>query len=706
MDTKKPSAPAPVTNIASEVWDRYRYAVQRGHRQYTWQAQRCERMYLGAGRQWDADEAAALLAQKRKPREYNEILPSVNSAVGHQIKNRLSISLRPRGGKADQVQAELRSKVLMQIADQTHLHWKETEVFADGLIQQRGYYDVRMAFDKNMRGDIRINVLDPMDVIPDPDSKSYEPAGWDDVLYTRWLTVDEIAADYGQTVADQVDAMRVDDADHGQYDDTGAERSKFGDPNLRGMGYDAYYTDARVRRARVVERQRWVNSMSRVLFYPRTGDIRLAENLTPEVIQQQINQGAVLTKQMQRRVRWQAATQHVTLHDAFSPYDSFTIIPYFAFFRRGQTIGLVDNAIDPQQARNKALSNFEHILGTSANSGWIREENSIVNMTDAEFAEKGAMTGLDLQIRKGAQFPQKIQPNQVPSGYDRYLDQVTNALKSVTVPDAMRGQDGVDTSGIARQTQQFAAQQQIAIPLDNLGRTRHLLAEKKQQLVQQYYTEERVFRITETDFTTGKQVETPIEVNKWDAERGVYINDLTEGEYDVVISEQPIAATFEDGQFNQALSMRKEGIAIPDSVLIQSSTLSRKSEILEQMQEGQKADPLAEAKAALLQAQANKTNADAVQANVTGMFSATQAANQIVAVPGVAPLADALLKSAGFVDRDTAPIVPEAPAGIDAMPVPEPQANTSPNLPAVPASPAQGAAQGIERMDIAEGAPR
>ncbi len=695
------------TNLANELWDRYTYVVARGHRPYTFQAALCERMYLGGGRQWDADEAAALIAQKRRPREFNEILPSINAAVGHQIRNRLSISFRPRGGNADQVQADIRSKVIMQIADQTHLHWKETEVFSDGLIQQRGYYDVRMDFDKNMSGNIRITVPDPMDVIPDPDSKTYEPEGWADVIYTRWLTEDEIAADYGQKAADAVMAAKPDDADLGSYDDTGAERSKFADPGMRGWAFDAYYTDAKVRRARVVERQRWIRTMSRVLFYPRTGDRKLAENLTPEVIAQQTAAGAVMTKAMQRRVKWQASTRDTPLHDEWSPYDSFTIIPYFAFFRRGQTLGMVDNAIEPQRARNKALSNFEHILGSAANSGWISEENSIVNMSDVEFAAKGAMTGLNIVVRKGSQYPQKIQPAQVPSGHDRYIEQVTNALKSVTIPDAMRGQDGVDTSGVARQTQQFAAQQQIAVPLDNLARTRHLLAEKLQALTQQFYTEERTFIITETDFTTGKPVETPITVNKFDAERGVYINDLTEGDYDVVVSEQPIAATFENGQFQQAMEMRKAGVLIPDTVVVQSSTLSRKAEIVEQMQNATApADPLAEAKAALLAAQARKTDADAVQAGVTGMFSATQAANQIVAVPGVAPLADALLRSAGFVDRDSAPIVPEAPAGIDAMPLPGAQPNTSPNFPPVPASPAEGAGEGIERMDIAQGAPR
>ena len=697
---------------ATEVWDRYNYCVQRGHRDYTARVALAERMYLGGGRQWDPLEAAALIAQGRQPYEFNEILPSVNAAVGHQINNRLDIQFRPRGGKADQAQAEIRSKVIMQIADRQHLHWKETEVFADGLIQQRGYFDVRMDFDSNMQGSIRITVDDPLDVIPDPDGKTYEPEGWADVIKTRWMSMDDIEQDYGREKRDAVEAMRPQDADFGVYDDTGAPRAKFGDPNLSGAGYDAYYMEGAILRARVIERQSWQRTMSRVLYYPRTGEFKIADNLTPEVIQQQAAQGATLTKRVMRRVMWVAATKDIELHNELSPYDSFTVIPYFAYFRRGQTVGLVDNAIGPQMALNKGMAQFVHIVNSAANSGWVTEENSITNMRPGELERKGAMTGLHLEYRKGSQPPSKIQPNQVPQGVDRLIEMARNSIKAVTVPDALRGQDGVDTSGIARQTQQKAAQQQIALPIDNLARTRHLLAEKLHALTQQFYTEERTFRITEINFATGKPVESAITVNQFDPATGTFQNDLTEGDYDVVVSDQPMAATFEAGQFEQAMEMRKAGVNLPDTVVVQSSTLARKDEILEEMRAASAAnsDPLNDAKAELLTAQTEKTRSEAVNSAVTSMFSATQAANQIAAVPAVAPLADQLLHSAGFVDRDAGPIVPEAMAQAaagapDLASMPPQAANTSPNFPPTPGAPDIGANQGIERADPALGQP-
>lgn len=682
---------------ATENHDRYRYGLDRGHREYTAQATLCERMYLGGGRQWDAADLAILQAQGRPAYEFNEIMPSVNSAIGHQIHNRMDISYRPRGGNADQTRADIFSKVTMQIADQNKLHWRETEVFGDGIIQQRGYYDVRVDFDRNMRGDIKVSVLDPLDVIPDPDAKTYEPEGWADVITTGWLTADEIEASYGKEKRILVENSRADDRDWGELDDSGEPRNKFG-KTAGGALYDATYLDGAVRRYRVIDRQKWVRTMARCLFYPRTGDLRLAENLTPEVLAQQLAGGAVSTKAMQKRVRWIVTTFEHELHYNWSPYDSFTIVPYFAYFRRGQTIGMVDNAIGPQQAKNKAMSQFVHIVNSAANSGWEVEEHSLTNMTTQDLETRGASTGLVLEYKKGSTKPEKIQPNQVPTGVDRLIDRTSQALKDVTVPEAMRGINGPEVAGIAIQSKQFAAQQQLALPMDNLARTRHMVANKFTGLIQQFYTEHRVYRITEQDPKTGKDVERSIEINK-PMETGEIENDLTTGDYDTVVTEQPMQVTFENSQFQQALELRKANVAIPDSVMVQHSTLSRKAEIVEQMNSSQQTDPLQDAKVELVRAQIRKTVTEAVNKAVEGMFSATQAANQIAAIPQVAPLADAMLRSAGFEDQDAAPIVPSTPTGLPTAALP---GNTNP---LTPANPGVGLNAGIETTDVTQGVP-
>ena len=108
-----------------------------------------------------------------------------------------------------------------------------------------------------------------------------------------------------------------------------------------------------------------------------------------------------------------------------------------------------------------------------------------------------------------------------------------------------------------------------------------------------------------------------------------------------------------------------------------------------------KADPVNEAKAKLLEAQTKKAAAETTQTNVTAMFSATSAAEQIALNPAIAAPADGMLMSAGFVDANAAPVIPpiqqDVPVVDDGLPE-----NTSPNFPPRIQSPDVGVDSGIE----------
>jgi len=95
----------------------------------------------------------------------------------------------------------------------------------------------------------------------------------------------------------------------------------------------------------------------------------------------------------------------------------------------------------------------------------------------------------------------------------------------------------------------------------------------------------------------------------------------------------------------------------------------------------------------LIDAQVQKVAAEAATKAVEGFFSATQAANQIAMIPGVAQSADQILRSAGMPDHDAAPLIANAPASAVSADLPR---NTSPLYPANPENPAVGLNQGIE----------
>ena len=57
------------------------------------------------------------------------------------------------------------------------------------------------------------------------------------------------------------------------------------------------------------------------------------------------------------------------------------------------------------------------------------------------------------------------------------------------------------------------------------------------------------------------------------------INDITLGEYDVVVSTTPARDSFDEIQFAEAINLRQAGVAIPDDAIVEYSHLAKKAEL-------------------------------------------------------------------------------------------------------------------------------
>ena len=705
----KPLEDGEARRIAGLNVARYEYAKLRGHVTYCEMAAKNERMYLGGGHQWEEGVRQEYEDAGKLPVEVNEIADAVNTALGNQIQNRVTIAYRPRGAGATDTIASTLSRVAMQVCDNNDFSHVETEVAADGFIQQRGYFEIRVDWNENLFGEIKLYSLDPMDVIPDPDAKSYNPESWNDVTITRWLSLDEVEATYGEEARRRVEAhynLRNEhsDEDFGEDELDAVRRAKFGMENAVGetSAYGGYvYWDGdpededAIVMVRILDRQWYRNTMCECALYP-TGDIRIMEDMDEIKRQAAINAGAILFQKTMRRVRWTVSTYgDCLLHDSWSPYQRFTVVPFFPYFRRGQTRGLVDNAIGPQDMLNKALTQYLHIISTTANSGWIVEENSLANMSPDDLETEGSVTGLVLEYKKGTTRPEKIQANTIPTGVDRLIQLGSQKIRTVTgISDAIRGQGMAGQSGRAIQSLQFGSQLSMAVPLDNLARTRHMVAKFLLELIQQYMNVPQVMRIAKMD-DTGDETNTEEVYLNWVNEIGEVLNDLTLGEYDAVVSEQPNQVTFENSQYEQLLDMKAKGAPIPWSAVVRVSSVANRNELARALREQEQAgDPVAEAASALQQAQAAFQRAQAVTKGVEALFSAVRTSALIRNDPALAGIADTIARSAGFIDADPAPIFPDA-SGLPPAPAPQYPVPNGTN-PATPDNPNRGVTAGIE----------
>lgn len=597
------------TSIAHRMWQRYVYMRDSGHIAFVKKADMCNKFFMGD--QWDPLDKQILTAQHRPALTINKILPTLSTLFGEQIKNRAEVVFRPTAG-ANPDTADALTKLYNNISDRNQLQWLRSEIFADGCITSRGYIDLRMDFDENIHGDAKMVLLNPKNVLPDPDADQYDPDTWNDVMTTKWMSYDDISLLYSQEKADRLKGRETSAFPY-SWDSVERFTDKFGQRVMYGTNFEQDTAHV-MKNIRVLERQYRVIDKRKFLVDLKTGDRRPIpeewDDAKVALITQKYGLG-VMVKRV-KRIRWTVTADDVVLHDDWSPYSHFTVIPYFPNFRRGQTVGLVENLVGPQELLNKVSSQELHTVNTSANSGWIVKTGSLVNMSIEELENRGATTGLVLETKGEPSDIQKIVPNQTPSGLDRISYKAEEHVKTISnVSDSMQGFDREDVAAKAIQMKSARGSINQAKILDNLARTDHIIARNVLDLIQEFYTEERVINITQ-DRMTGEQSE--LALNQEDPSTGEILNDLTLGDYDVVVVSVPDYDTIEDSQFQQAVSLREIGVAIDDSVLIENSRLMKRGEIVKAMQakansvEAQKAAQMQEA---LQQAELAKTQAEA-----------------------------------------------------------------------------------------------
>lgn len=570
-----------------ENYERYCYARDGGHTNFVEKADKCERFF--AGLQWEESIRRRLERQGKPVLTINETFASIASIMGEQLNNRSDVSFKPKR-EGDPFVADALTRLWLHFASHFKLDWIESEVAADGFILSRGFYDLRMNFDENMRGEIDLSQWNPRNVVIDSDAEEYDPDKWKEVFLTKWFSIGDIERTYGDDDIDELKHLKRSDFDFG--DDSvnyiGARKDTFDGENWMRADYEEDLDPAR-RRIRVIERQ--FRELRRVPHFVDkvSGETRMVPSSwdRERIERVAFNADLAVIKRQTEIIRWLVTADRFVLHDEISPYRHFTVVPYFPFFRRGTTLGLVEHILSPQEMLNKTLSQELHVVNSTANGGFKIKRGALQNMDVEELQERGSETGLVIELDDIANLD-KIQPNQVPTGLDRLSFKAQDFAKRVmNVPDTLRGFDREDVAAKAIAQKKVTASNSFAKPLDNLNRTRHMLARNWTDLMQAFYTEERAFQIIGRDL--GSPVES-LTINTVDPESGRVVNDLTVGEYEAVVTTVPPRDTYQQQQFAEVMQMRQLGVGIPDDIIVEASTLARKDEIVKRLRGGDSAE--------------------------------------------------------------------------------------------------------------------
>lgn len=582
-----------------EVWSRDRQA----HRIWALEAKRAVE-YL-EGIQWTEEDRRALEEQKRPALVFNRISPLFRLIQGFFRQNRADIRYLPGADVASNTEiAEALTHTVKQIDEVTQAKWGEAEVFKDGMAAGRGYKDIRLDYERNALGQVEQKPLDPFSVYLDCDADEYDIAEHNHVTVNRYMSLNQVAMLYGGAQAKDLfdrigDRRAIMSADMviGDSDEIAPQRffgledylrdvpeqwHHFGGA-LRGT-YPMEHLDRARKLLRVLDRQHRQLKRCRYAVDVDTGDkVVLPDQWDDDRVRMMLQQmqgrnyRVTILPGVRWAWRWTVTCMDKVLWDDWSPYETPTIIGFFPYFRRGVTPSFCRDLIDPQNEVNKRRSALIHAIMVSANPGWVYEEGSLDPESEDALEDHGGAPGLNLRYRQGREAPKRIQPGVPPQGL-RLLDQeAQNDLKEISgVNDSALGNVDRVQSGRAIEARQRQAIISHEVAFDNMARFRELRGRKLLEIVQTYYTTERLVRTLGDD---GQMQERAIN-RRMAADR--IVNDLTTGRYLVAIDEAPASSTFLQAQFEEGMELVKAGVMpmqIAADVLVDLSTMPRKEEI-------------------------------------------------------------------------------------------------------------------------------
>lgn len=568
------------------------------------QAKKC--VEFVEGRQWSARELKLAEMEDRPLITLNKIAPLIRLVLGYHRQNRVDARYLPTDdSSSSEGVATTLTKIAKHIHSLNEMEYVDAEVFLDGIMTGRGFYDFRLNFEHNDFGEIVATAKDPFTIRPDPDSDQYAVSKWGYYFEARWASIDEVEHEFGRDIASLIVPLLGGagyrggvPADILEYiEEKTPWRTFGGHQNNLWSGYGSLESfiantiDPARKNIRVIDCQHKIRVMQRNIVDLETGDrAPIPTNYTQDQVakllmwsaEQYAARGEQCPLRVEwrptMRVRWTTMIGDIIVHDDWSPYEDYTLVGYFPYFRRGQTRGMVDDLIDSQREINMRRSSEIDTVSRVAHSGWMWHKDSLEEGEKEKIETHGGAPGINIEWKGDPSMkPERIEPGQMPTAIKDLEQAATLDLKEIAgINDSALGQMDRVQSGRAIEARQRQSILGLEMYLDNKRRTKKHCAGKILEMVQNHYTEPRLFKML-----GDNGVYSMIGINQRDAVGNILMNVNT-GRYTVAIDERPLSGTFLAAQFEELMALIEKGILpvpLVQDIVLDLSTAPQKEVI-------------------------------------------------------------------------------------------------------------------------------
>lgn len=685
------------------------------------------------GLQWSQEDQEELMQRGQAPVVYNRIKPTIDWILGTEKRTRVDFNVLPRK-KEHNKEAEAKKERLKYINDVNKTVFARSRAFADAVKVGIGWLE------DSIRGDDEKELIQTKyeswrNVWYDPQSVERDLSDARFLFRSKFVDFDIASAMFPKAKfpLEQAVSVLFGTGNEQDADDDFFYATNFQQRDSQGniLHRRTYANTAMVfnRRKRVKLIECWFRDPVTIKVM-RGGDLSGIEydesnQAHAQAVQEEY---ASLQDSLVMKMRVAIMTEGHILQVMDSPYshNDFPFTPIWGYRRDRDNApyGVIRNIRDAQESLNKRNSKAIHILSTKQ----IIADESAATDWDEIREEAARPDGIILLDGKpGARFELNTD-KQLAQQHVNLMQEDAQMIQDVGgVTDENLGRDTNATSGKAIEARQTQGSIVTAELFDNLRFAVQLQGEKQLSLIEQFDTAEQELRVVGNK---GKIDYMPLNTPRFDeqSQTWVMLNPMTENQADFVVDEQDYQASMRQAMFVTMTDMLR---ALPPEISLQlldlvyeNSDLPGREEIVERIrkingqqapnteitpeiaaqqqakaqqeqQQAEQQNKAVELDLALKQAQIEKIKADATKSNTETLFSGMQAGQLAVQIPGILPVSDSLLSSAGFEDKNGAPLAipPSQPQSLASMPH-----NTSPLLPANPVSPLNGMNKGIETM--------
>lgn len=685
---------------------------------------KCENAY--DNEQWTREDAAEVEARGQNPVVYNEIKPAIDWMIGTERRSRVDFYVvAEEDGQAAEDDATNKTKLLKYLDDTNRAGFERSYAAEDMFKAGVGWLEV------GLRGD-RTGV--PIFV----GAESWRNILWDsndrrrDLSNARYLFRIKIV-DFDVALAIFPEKREELERCVQEGDELSVFTSWMSGSGLIS-GLDAFGANS--------DEIDFITPKPVGLFNPRKR-VMLLECWSREP-QRRPTSDDGLGDPVTFKMRVSIMTEHDTLIESWSPFnhDQFPFIPLWAYINRrtGLPYSPILPMLGPQEALNHRMS--KAIMEAASNQLMI-EEDAIGEAMDIDEIrdELNAPDGIPI-FKTGALSGNRIRERPPGGAATQQLmlaERDKNAMRSASgVTGENRGETTNATSGKAVIAKQEQGGLLTAELFDNLLLARQIEGELTLSMAEQFVRAPMTIRVA----GEGRKVERT-RINEPQAD-GSYLNDITARRAHFTVGEQAWKQSYAESAFASLMEVLTQLAAAAPQVVVNlldlvfdmHPNLPRKKALMDRIravngqqdpdgkmtpeQEQAQKQQLAQAKAqyestmAKIQAdiqeavaKGEKLVADAMKSRLESLYISAQAAQTLAQMPGAVPVADELLRSAGFTDAgatgevippnvadDAAPAAPDEQVPVDPTLGPQPPADGSTSAPLL----GDGEAAGIETV--------